>query len=260
MKHQRPAEQALWSSYFYLVQIALAQIHSGSGDVTCNTARHLRCIQAAAGADLVVFPELSLTGYAPELAAELAMLPSDPRLGAIQETVDETGVRAAVGLPIASDPLPHIGVLVFQPKAPVWHYAKRHVHADEQPYFSPGTFRATQSIGSGEYVWGICYESLLEEHLSEFLHTKISGYLAPVAKPVNGVSLTHAAFPRIAKRWKVPVFMVNAVGPCSDFVNAGGSAFWSSDGTVLGQLSADREEMLVVDLDSEKARRIELSF
>ncbi len=47
------------------VTIALAQINTHLGDVTANLEKHLEHIQQAqsSGAELIVFPELSLTGY-----------------------------------------------------------------------------------------------------------------------------------------------------------------------------------------------------
>jgi len=67
-------------------RIALAQIAPKIGALDENVARHLRLIDEAraGGADLVVFPELGLTGYQlQDLAAEVAMGPEDPRLAAL---------------------------------------------------------------------------------------------------------------------------------------------------------------------------------
>ncbi len=50
-----------------MINIALAQISNHLGDVSRNLAKHLEYIDQAKNerADLVIFPELSLTGYAP---------------------------------------------------------------------------------------------------------------------------------------------------------------------------------------------------
>lgn len=59
--------------------LAAAQVPSVRGDVAANVATHVRTIQAAATHEVAVliFPELSLTGYEPELAAALALAPCD---------------------------------------------------------------------------------------------------------------------------------------------------------------------------------------
>ena len=56
-------------------KIAAAQVASVRGDIARNIAAHAAAIEAAANHDVsvLVFPELSLTGYEPELAAEVAM-------------------------------------------------------------------------------------------------------------------------------------------------------------------------------------------
>src|SRR5206468_392539 len=65
------------------LRIALAQIAPGLGALEDNLARHGELTEEAraGGADLVVFPELGLTGYQlQDLAAEIAMSIDDPRL------------------------------------------------------------------------------------------------------------------------------------------------------------------------------------
>ncbi len=59
--------------------LALAQINTHLGDVAANLEKHLALIQEAqtAGADLLVFPELSLTGYVlQDLASAVALRPT----------------------------------------------------------------------------------------------------------------------------------------------------------------------------------------
>jgi predicted amidohydrolase len=68
------------------VRIALAQIAPRLGDLEANLTRHHELLEEAraTAADLVVFPELGLTGYQlQDLAAEVAMRLDDPRLAAL---------------------------------------------------------------------------------------------------------------------------------------------------------------------------------
>ena len=78
------------------LRIALAQVAPRLGDLEANLARHVELLREArgGGADLVVFPELGLTGYLlQDLAGEVAMRLDDPRLGAL---VAETAGCSAV--------------------------------------------------------------------------------------------------------------------------------------------------------------------
>lgn len=58
------------------LNIALAQINTRLGDVQANLEKHLSIVQEAQGADLLIFPELSLTGYVlQDLVASVAHHP-----------------------------------------------------------------------------------------------------------------------------------------------------------------------------------------
>lgn len=59
------------------INIALAQINTRLGDVSANLEKHLSLVQEARGADLLIFPELSLTGYVlQDLAVSVAHHPT----------------------------------------------------------------------------------------------------------------------------------------------------------------------------------------
>jgi predicted amidohydrolase len=80
------------------MKIALAQIGSVRGDIDANSARHERFVERAAaqGAEMIVFPELSLSQYEPTIADSVAMLPDDPRLTRFQALADAYAGGAAV--------------------------------------------------------------------------------------------------------------------------------------------------------------------
>ena len=86
------------------IVVALAQLAPRLGDVRANVARHLEEISAArtAGADLVVFPELSLTGYfLKDLVAESAIRLDGPELQALAGAA--RGIDTVVGCILESD-------------------------------------------------------------------------------------------------------------------------------------------------------------
>jgi predicted amidohydrolase len=79
------------------IRVALAQLAPVLGVLDDNLARHKELLSraGAAGADLVVFPELGLTGYQlQDLAAEVAMTADDPRLRDL--AADTAGLSAVV--------------------------------------------------------------------------------------------------------------------------------------------------------------------
>ena len=86
------------------IVIALAQLAPRLGDLAANVTRHLELIGTAAaeGADLVVFPELSLTGYfLKDLVTETALRLDSPEIQLLAEA--SRGVDAVVGCILESD-------------------------------------------------------------------------------------------------------------------------------------------------------------
>lgn len=85
--------------------IAAAQSTSIAGGIESNVASHLRfgTIAAEHGAQLVVFPELSLTGYEPDIARSSAICPEALVLGSLRCLAQEAHMTLVVGAPILND-------------------------------------------------------------------------------------------------------------------------------------------------------------
>jgi len=83
-------------------KLAVAQIPSVKGDVPRNIESHLKAINVAVRnqASIVIFPELSLTGYEPELASSLAFAIDDKRLQPLASTAVENNIWIVAGAPL----------------------------------------------------------------------------------------------------------------------------------------------------------------
>src|SRR4051794_29230778 len=79
--------------------IAVAQTCPVAGDVLANLDEHIRLARLAAteGAEVVVFPELSLTGYELALAKDLAFSENDPRMSTLLDLAAANGTTLVVG-------------------------------------------------------------------------------------------------------------------------------------------------------------------
>ncbi|HID02650.1 MAG TPA: carbon-nitrogen hydrolase family protein [Desulfobacterales bacterium] len=119
------------------LKIAVAQVPSKKGDIVENLATHLNAIEKAHSHDVsyLVFPELSLTGYEPELAAKLAFTPDDNRLLPLVESAKKNKMHIGVGAPLVAQGLPKIGLLIFSPDGSVETYAKMNVTPTEHKFF-----------------------------------------------------------------------------------------------------------------------------
>jgi hypothetical protein len=88
------------------VSIALAQFYPRLGDVAANLAAHLAIIAdaGAAGAGLVVFPELSLTGYfLKDQVPDVALTLESPEIHALRDASRAAAIDIVVGLILESD-------------------------------------------------------------------------------------------------------------------------------------------------------------
>src|SRR5262249_61761781 len=83
-------------------KIAAGQIASIRGDMDRNIATHAMAMAAAAAHDVsvLVFPELSLTGYEPDLAADLAISAADERLAPLLALARQHRIAALAGAPL----------------------------------------------------------------------------------------------------------------------------------------------------------------
>src|SRR4051794_11766745 len=106
------------------MKICVAQTRPGKGDIPANIEHHKTLIQLAVSnrADMIIFPELSLTGYEPELAKELATHPGNASFEALQKISDVENITIGVGMPLKTDSGTLIGMILFQPNMPVQTY------------------------------------------------------------------------------------------------------------------------------------------
>lgn len=234
------------------MRIAAAQFAPVAGDFDGNLARHLALVEVAAsgGVDVVVFPELSLTGFEPRLAKDLVTGQDDVRLGPLQRHADVHDMIIAVGLPTAACGGIRISMIVFRPGGARLTYSKQRLHADELPYFVHGTGQVVFPAGCHTLAPAICYESLQADHAAEAARMGADVYLASVAKPAQGIGRAYAHYPIIAREHSMTVVMANSLGPCDDFVSVGGSAIWNRHGERVGSLDDQRAGLLAIDTRS----------
>ncbi|HEX4851403.1 MAG TPA: carbon-nitrogen hydrolase family protein [Puia sp.] len=235
------------------MKICLAQIKPTSGDIAYNLARHEKFISQAIQekADLVVFPELSLTGYEPTMAKELATSVDDIRLDGLQKVSDENKIIICFGLPVHSNQGIFIGMVIIQPNMRRELYSKKYLHPDEEPFFLPGINNKIGIVYHNTTIaFAICYELSIQEHSIHAFQSGANYYLASVAKTANGVDRASDTLAEIANKNSALVMMVNCVGFCDAVVCAGRSSVWNRRGELIGQLNEVDEGLLLVDTDA----------
>jgi len=229
------------------MKIALAQIRTAKGNVTQNIEIHLNYLNRAIAqdADLILFPELSITGYEPDLAIALACWPNDNQFDQFQKISNSKDIIIGIGAPIKNENGICIGILIFQPNEPRQIYTKKYLHEDEMPYFTAGQNEST-FIKNTTISLAICYEVFIPTHAVTAKKDGATIYLASVAKSENGIKRAYKRLSEVAKQNKMVVLMCNNVGHCDNFEAKGQSAAWNEKGQLISQLQ-EKEGLLIID-------------
>ena len=231
------------------MRICAVQTRPKAGDLEANTAQHLKLIDLAAehGADLIFFPELSLTGYEPGLAQALAPDISPARLSLFQSASDAHQLILGLGLPTLCEAGIQISMAWFQPGLPRQFYAKQQLHADEFPYFKPGQFQLLLKTDAHVLAPAICYESVLLQHAQDAASSGADIYLASVAKSSKGFDKAMIHYSEIAQQHQMFVAMANCLGLNDRLHCVGRSTAWNRNGELLGQMDSESEGFIILD-------------
>jgi predicted amidohydrolase len=255
------------------LRLALAQTAPRLGDLAVNLARHheLLAEARAAGAGLVVFPELGLTGYLlQDLAADVAMRLDDPRLAELAAAT--AGLSAVVSF--VEESADH---RLFIVAALLEDGAIRHVHRkihlptygmfDERRFFAPGdVIRAVPSrLGAGvglavcEDFWHLSTPQLLALDGAQILVNVSSSPGRDLAMS-NEVGLGTATSWRTLMRAYAQlttsfVVFCNRVGVDESLSFWGGSEVIGPTGATVFEAPMFDEGLFFVDVDLADVRR-----
>jgi NAD+ synthase (glutamine-hydrolysing) len=258
------------------MKIVLAQTNMHIGNIEENTTRIVFCIKKAQqfNADLIIFPELSICGYPP-----LDMLESREFALRCHDAVEKiaricTDISAIIGSPslntskegkslhnsayfCAGGKIQSIHHKTLLPDYDVF---------DEYRYFEPNKeFHVVEHRGIRIAIT-ICEDLWTEQR---FLNTFINNRLYAISpmdkligqKPDIIVNISASPFAsqnvqakkdifiEVAKKYKLPVFMVNQVGANTDIIFEGGSLVVNPRGEVFDRISRFEEDFQLYELD-----------
>jgi predicted amidohydrolase len=214
--------------------IAVAQPPCAAGDVAANVAAHAAVVRSA-GARVIVFPELSLTGYelgAPELR------PEDPRLAPLVAACARTGALALAGAPVPAAPGgagPSIAVLAISAAGVTVAYRKMWLGEAEAARFAPGTRPGVVAAYGWRLGLAVCKDTGVPAHAAATAALGIDAYVAGVLEHAADHAVPARRARRIAAEHGVHVVMASFAGRTGGGYDqaAGGSGIWAPDGTAL---------------------------
>lgn len=239
-----------------LPKIAIAQINVTVGDIAGNSEKILKAWKKASadGAELVVFPELCVTGYPPQ---DLILSPDfcKKAMQAVEEIATQTADGAALIIGCVWEDNGKIynaallidggKIIHIQPKTMLPNYGI----FDEKRLFDAGNGVATGQWRGHKIAILICedvwHESLVDTHKNQQIEAIFVINASPfeIGKYEQRLSVTKKAVSIIS----APLFYTNLIGGQDDIVFDGGSFALNSVGEIIFEFPRFKEAVILCD-------------
>jgi NAD+ synthase (glutamine-hydrolysing) len=240
------------------LRVALAQINPTVGDLVGNAALITKYTQeaSATSADVIVFPEMVLTGYPVEDLALRASFRSASKkaLAQLVSDIDPTIVAVVGYLDESSSGAPQNRVAVIHGSAVIARYTKRHLPNygvfDEFRNFVPGDSTLVVRIKGVDVGIAICED--IWHQLADLAARTPGLVLVPNGSPFerNKDDVRLALVQKRAKEIGAPLAYVNMTGGQDDLVFDGDTIAVDAQGSVIARASQFEDQLLIVDIDS----------
>ncbi len=243
------------------LRIALSQFDSSVGDIPRNTSRVIEQIAHARDvlkADIIVFPELVLTGYPPE-----DLLSHNGFRVKIDEAVREvcaasTDIGVVVGYPYYATPENiYNAASFFHNGSTLTTYFKQHLPNygvfDEKRYFLPGSEGVVVEFKGLPIALTICEDVWFSYPVKQAADLGAKLILNANASPYKvdkQLEREKVVLSRVRESG-VPIVYVNTVGGQDELVFDGGSMVVNSDAEIVYRAPAFEERLDIVEFDVE---------
>lgn len=214
--------------------IAVAQPPCAGYDVAANSAAHAAAVRSA-GARVVVFPELSLTGY--ELDAPVVSV-QDSRLMPIAEACAATGTLALAGAPVDGVAgRPHIAMLAIDASGVRVAYRKVWLGSAEAGRFAAGSEPVVLDVDGWRLGLAICKDTGVTQHAADTAALGMDVYVAGAVKTAEESALQDQRAWQVAIGHRVWVAVASFAGSTGGgYARAAGrSGIWTPGGVVIAR-------------------------
>jgi predicted amidohydrolase len=247
--------------------IALAQIscEQGNKEKNLETIRENVAKAKREGAQLVIFPELSLTGYVVrDQIYELAERIPGPSTRFVEELAKESKLHIVFGMPEASEKAQatlYNSAILVGPKGVIGKYHKMYLptHSvfEEKRYFRPGYQVAVFDTKLGKIGLVICYDIYFPEVTRL---TRLNGAQLIVCISASpGIRRSFFETLTTARAIENTAFLayVNMAGIEDGLQFWGGSRMIGPGGRIIAQAKYDEEDFVVAEVDYADAKSVE---
>ena len=218
-------------------------------DIKSNLIDHYNLINIASEnqVDLIVFPEMSITGYERENALGMAFTEDDLRLEELRQLSAKKQMILVVGAPILINDDLYIGTFIIKPDYSISIYTKQYLHLGEEAFFkSSFDYNPTIRLNNELISFSICSD------IDNPLHPKTASKIGTTIY-VSSIFFTHSGIPDAykklsdyANRYKMNILMSNFCGQSWGIDAGGQSGFWDEHGKLIACLNNTDAGLLVV--------------
>jgi predicted amidohydrolase len=249
------------------VNVTLAQISCKVGDKKCNLEKMAKYVRKAkkTNADIVVFPELSLTGYiVRDLAYELAEPIKGPSIRFMEEVAKKERVYIVFGMIEKSekaDAVLYNSAVLIGPEGFVGRYQKMHLptHSifEEKRYFRSGYQAPVFDTDIGKLGLMICYDIFFPE-IARMLRLNGSQLMVCIsASPAVRRKFFEVLTVARAMENTAYLAYVNLAGIEDGLQFWGGSRLITPSGNIVSQAKYDEEDYVAGIIDYTDLKRTE---
>ena len=247
-------KQSLMSMY----KVALAQRNATVGDIDGNTKKIIEYIKTARekGADLVIFPELAITGYPPK---DLLLKPSFIKANkeALERIIGETeGIAVITGFVDAIGANIYNAAALIQNRRLIGVQHKMHLPNydvfDEKRYFKPATESAIFELDGLKLGITICEDIWADNGPTEVQAELGADFIVNVSDSpfyAGKSKVRRELIARRAKENRIAIVYVNLVGGQDDIVFDGRSYVFNKEGALIAEGKQFEEDLVIADLD-----------
>jgi len=249
------------------MRIAIAQINCTVGDITGNAAKILEAVKQAkqAGAQLVITPELALSGYPPAdlLLRETFCQSCNNALTDLAVTIDD--ITLIVGYPRYQEGKLYNAASVIQRGSIIHTYYKRILNKspffNESNYFDPGAESCVFELGGIKFGIAICADFWLSNSLlaADCAGLDILLILSASAYRINKQISRYQIARQFIEQTGISIIHTNLVGGQDELVFDGASFAMNRQGELTHQLGEFVETIEWIDIQNNQPIKTRLA-
>lgn len=240
------------------LRIVLAQLNLVVGDIKGNVEKHRRAAAVSRdelAADVIVFPELSITGYPPEDLLLRKAFIEEAQAALEHLTREVKGIYCVIGHPYATEQGLYNACSLIYNGDVLGQYAKQHLPNygvfDEARYFISGEAPTVLSIHGIPAGLVICEDLWQTGPVEQAVQKGARFILSPNSSPfeIHKHQRRHDVLSARAQANKVPMVYVNNVGGQDELVFDGGSMVVDEQGHLVQHAGFFNETLLPVEVE-----------